>query len=1099
MAQSWLEGNSYYKYLLSDANIYLAVYSVESYVFEDELLQKEDKERLYRLKDKFNEEEIQKNIIPEIRKELQRLLLNKNEYIWTQVYFEPKKYEKDKMEFRPLHTTGLISQMAIVAMLNLLIYETPKNITQQEECQLRLSNISRLIPSNFYGNRVSLKPKELFKPWREQYQKYSSRTNEYLQQYHTSLEYKYEVTLDLQKFFPSVNPAFLYQFILKRLPVVLTEEDRAFFKVLLKKLLYCKVGNLKREKLWNLYYFDDAENTGSKAWKEFNGFTKGVPQGLPQSYFMGNIAMIPIAERFAEQFPGKSLFYVDDSVIFTNEVEESVFQEKLQRLNESLDDMIEQALKKTDSYLSDPLRPIYKLKVHTEGKSYYTRLDQAEDGEIFLMCLSREASHAANDLRRLYSEEEDNILLQRMKMLSGQIEEKIRELSQKLEALEKKPLSEEEREERDRYKKFIDRLVRYHKFFYYRYIRMELMQNKSLEELEKIIYEQEGTEAFLEKFVSAYKKDIWLAAVGMYYDRETDEQKRQRLSDYIQRINKDLFGFKNIDSSYLYQVYAEKWDVDKRPQYGHVEVYGSLRKMTEDKLSQYYQKHSEIVERFIEESLYHQSKDEIMKAILPCGLHDCQRIVNANTDELFRMVLNAICSYLFSVEMDDSFVIRKKNRKPLNYGELRILLLVRNFLFTERAFQSLSISLSEYENQQSVDYSIMEVTEVFRAFVKEPLPIDNLIRTHQYICDIWKNGSKYLYFYTLHNQEHAIALIKNVIKLIHVFSHFQISRLDYYIVFLSCYLHDIAMVNIPTPGGFLLEKEDADPIALKLQKEISEKQNGEEWDGTALKKMLVEIHQIVDVFFENQVRKHHGKNSAKEIRNTEELDYLDQCLREFVAEVAAAHVHNTKDIYFVKSTASNRQVSLKYDKILLRLADALDISMYRISRPILHHNLDQMKPESAFHWISHLLIQGYRFEMECIQNEEKALLTPGSVTEKAVLKVFVKMSQLSKFDTGTDCDFVGLDKESLDGNKNSFDLVCGKSCKDKESCNFLCRWFVEKNSDLLCELDALNQYLKRAQNFFDSSIVVRIEMVESTAISAEQFDLVRKYLEQRRK
>ena len=37
-----------------------------------------------------------------------------------------------------------------------------------------------------------------------------------------------------------------------------------------------------------------------------------------------------------------------------------------------------------------------------------------------------------------------------------------------------------------------------------------------------------------------------------------------------------------------------------------------------------------------------------------------------------------------------------------------------------------------------------------------------MIQIHRFTNEIWKNGSKFLYFYTLHNEEHAIALIKAI-------------------------------------------------------------------------------------------------------------------------------------------------------------------------------------------------------------------------------------------------------------------------------------------------------------------------------------------------
>ena len=48
------------KRLFSKQNIYLALYSVESYISNRELLDKRDKEELNRLKDKFDEENIEK-------------------------------------------------------------------------------------------------------------------------------------------------------------------------------------------------------------------------------------------------------------------------------------------------------------------------------------------------------------------------------------------------------------------------------------------------------------------------------------------------------------------------------------------------------------------------------------------------------------------------------------------------------------------------------------------------------------------------------------------------------------------------------------------------------------------------------------------------------------------------------------------------------------------------------------------------------------------------------------------------------------------------------------------------------------------------------
>ena len=133
---------TYRDYLLSDENIYHAIYSMESYVFDYNLLDIGDKIRYHRLKDKFSEKCIDATI-NKVRERIEKLL-DEGEYISAKVYFRPKKIENDgKVVFRPLHTTDLITQIAIVSMLHLFIYD------RTEDDRLILSNLSRLIPANF--------------------------------------------------------------------------------------------------------------------------------------------------------------------------------------------------------------------------------------------------------------------------------------------------------------------------------------------------------------------------------------------------------------------------------------------------------------------------------------------------------------------------------------------------------------------------------------------------------------------------------------------------------------------------------------------------------------------------------------------------------------------------------------------------------------------------------------------------------------------------------------------------------------------------------------------------------------------------------------
>ena len=116
-------------------------------------------------------------------------------------------------------------------------------------------------------------------------------------------------------------------------------------KRVLQKLLFCKLTTTFDEKTAGQYYkvtkgagnydnVDKIEQNEKECWafkEKSDKFVRGIPQGLPQSYFLGNIYMISIAEIFRKKFTGVSYFYVDDSVIFTNDVREDNFKEQLKR------------------------------------------------------------------------------------------------------------------------------------------------------------------------------------------------------------------------------------------------------------------------------------------------------------------------------------------------------------------------------------------------------------------------------------------------------------------------------------------------------------------------------------------------------------------------------------------------------------------------------------------------------------------------------------------------------------------------------------------------------------------------------------------------
>ena len=612
-------------------------------------------------------------------------------------------------------------------MLHLFVYEIP----EKKDYKLLLSNLSRLIPSDFYGNRVSTKPECLFKSWKKQYQKYNQNSNDALKKYHTSLEYKYEVTLDLENFFPTINPIIIYHYIVKNLPAHLKKEDMNLMKRLLRKLLFCKLVTQLDEKMLKQYYKAFKSQTNNKETvkksKDINvcgnikqcEFARGIAQGLPQSYFLGNIYMIIVSRIFRNEFSGASYFYVDDSVIFTNDVIETEFKEQLKEINKQIEAKEREILQKhsEENLKIYPCKTkefyesyLYGVHVHLEEKSAYTRLDSLDEGEVYLKSISRQMSQAGSDFFKMHSDEENKNLEKKFAVLSEQVKIK---------------------------------------------------------------------------------------------------------SEQLEKAN----------------------------------------------------------------------------------------------------------------------------------------------------------------------------------------------------------------------------LTKNV--------------------------------------------------------------QGNDIDILSVKKYMLDSYRKIDNYFEEAVRSKHANDSAAEIRKRSELNYLDTSMRELVAEVSEAHGADERDIYGIKSVASKQLISIKFDKILLRLADLLDMSSYRVSKPILYHNVEQMSEESAFHWISHLLTKGYSLRTEYEITDNAHVLAPKNIIEKLVLEIPVNISQMSALTCGRTCKKVGIDRNRL--SQQGIVLVCGQECKDngnqERNCNFLCKWFCVKNENLIKELAALKEYLNRNKNnYFKSAIEIRIKCNDRTSLDARQFEILNEYI-----
>lgn len=1080
---------SIHKRLFSKQNIYLALYSVESYISNKELLDKADKEELSRLKDKFDEENIEK-WIEKIQKRLQQLIDDDN-YLQANIFFKPKKYDKEnyKVVFRPLHSSRLIDQITAVAMMNILIYDF------DADNKISMSNFSRLIPHNFYGNRVAYEPEKLFKPWQEQYKEYTSKANDYYRNFHENGEYKWEVNLDLENFFPSINPVCLYNYIVQQIPVEYKEEDKKMLCKILEKLIFVEIEKLSKEDL-EIYL-------GGKKHKSCK-FAIGLPQGLPQSYFLANFLMVEVEKFYKNILPGEMVFYVDDSAVFTNDIiDVEDFEQKIKSINEAITAWMNELYENDNQFLPRELLSfvnekidLYGINIHPPGdKSTISNIADSKKGEVYIHCIGRETSKTTFDINTSFSDEESKILLNKTRSILNVVNKELEQVDLEL---KDEQLTVDNKKYKESYKK---KLVRYKKFFKYRYKDLQyrqesdtkLLQDELLNDL-KFLDDNGDKQSRLLEFFEMYNEDTLGATISFVLKamREMGED-YSILVEQIIKLNNLLFGKDNKNSSYLYVAYREYIE-EVQYEITEVSAYTTLKRLVKERTSYVRKKTDNIKTNFLKNELKRIHGEYPIKDIMGSGFYDMANLVITNSCEIQRRCINAFLSGLMQIEISDNVVLQKNNNRKITYSELRILIYLRNTHFTLEDFEKAKEDFVRDEYQYAIDYSIIQVLGVFRTFVSVPAYIDNLILIHKYTCDVWKNGSKHLYFYTLHNQEHAVELIQNSLKIIRAIDYIDISKNDYYVLFIACYLHDISMVTFPNLDSIQSGAFESNKIYSDFVKNIREELKRSNLAKRPVKKLLKEYYLRVDSFYEKLVRDNHAKNSATEIRNRHELSFIDSALREIVAEVSEAHGYNVNDIYKIKSTASSKLWSQKFTKIILRLADLLDMSNYRVSVLVLNHNLDNMGDTSRFHWLSHLVTMGYEIETDYYLDRDKKVnfLEKNSIVEKIMLRVDVELPQLTH-ENSYGCKMMGL--ESI--GKNTIKVKCGKECSS-DKCNFLCKWFVQKNYYLLLELAYLQEYLESLpDNYFKPEIEVVVNSSDKNKLSSEQFTLLKKYVDGR--
>lgn len=1103
--------------MLSRSNIFSAIYCMESYVFEKGLLNtnenvcslegriiaNNDLELYYALGDKFNNKLIQ-DVICLCNKRLTEILSSNDELFEISVYFKLKSYDKDNgLKFRPMHTARLIDMICMVSILICLMYDDKE--------KRNLSDLSKLIPHNFYGNLPSTDVQYLFKRWQTQYKEYTQDVIDHCRTYQKNHRFLTEVSLDIKNFFPSVSPQFLYSYIVDKLDSTFKKEDEETLKMAVAKLLYFKVSKNNIEPWLTEYYNKESVNQV----KEGEYMNCGIPQGLPQSYFFGNLCMIEVKKRLMKDdfFKGDAYFYVDDSVIYIqSSLESDSFKSKISALNNEMGKFCKEKCT-VPKDLSDffPQKYIdfhsqieYTIRFHEEGKSSFCHIDNADNHLGGFENLARETSMASNLFWNL-DEIDETISYKKCKAISEVVDKEIRKLKEK-------EIQDGTDEIKEKDASRLKMLKRFKKFYLYR-VRMLNMKA-----------EETSTETLLRDFDKRFsvKSKTGIDLVSFFETNEEEifqSEYRLLIENFSLAIAKELAGnVKYIEKRILRECKKDRNQRRSEFLYYQKDVMNSIL-MKSCSTDPYLSLKRWVKEEYKGIEGLHQIRQfndfshflvcEFDK-ILKNGLWDDNYMIFIlnNSSEYQRRILNAYYSESIHVLCSDACSFIKSNSKKLHYTELRILIRLRNRQFNLNNFRIFVKSLNDRDvsNQMGIDMALLSVIGTFVSTVCNPEWVDGLVQTHRITKGLWYNGSKFLNSYTLHNEEHAVTLINQSVHIVKTIDYFVLKPIDYYILFLSCYLHDISMVI--HPDMYMVSPSNSEIMALiseqmlKMQDEVEKfkKVDEKDYKNARLKdswKFLISIFDAVYGYFENRVRNMHPSDSADFVlaKSDTLLKYLEPTLLSFVAKVSASHGWDVIDVYGLKSRAKNDIVSLKYLMILIRLADLFDVANDRVNYHLLRQNLNNLSLTSQFHWISHLVTDKLVFDADYETSEDNNIRLDGCpITETLIVKLYLNVKYLTSREKQKSCEgcLCSLKDDYID-----IDIVNKRnvSCQ-RERCTLLCRWMMLKHGWMVNELIALKEYLYSVNNsLIRTKIKFQLYFSNEMDLDADLFDCVVEYLD----
>lgn len=514
-------------------------------------------------------------------------------------------------------------------------------------------------------------------------------------EYSKNNKYSHEVCLDIKDFFPSIDPKHIFDFIINKLSTEFRDNDLNCLQTIVSKLLYFELSNIDSE--WsNVYYGEHPIIIDDKY------YCKGIAQGLPQSYFFGNICMIKIAQCIEKFYPGDAYYYVDDSVIYT-----SNGSDKIENINEAIKKIKWAAGKMNEPYINERLLQKqtecnYSIEIHPNGeKSTITPISEAYNGLTSLKTLAGLTSNINNAIYLSVDEIEDTSTENKIEAIVCAIDQAKKEIK-KEDNLDKSSLYR------------LKLLNRYRKFFIFR---LKIIQNRNFDDvnildkfLQKYGISREMQVFNLDNFFEKYEEDIFQREIRLLFSLlNTESVECEKLRTALNNFDYSLAkrGEKNKISSILYL----SKDIDSAIILANhkSQKYKSLQEWCYYQFKLPYKSTPKKQQDHLEKAIIDIRKSKIFK-----GAEYAMTVFDLS-NEYKRCLINTVISRIVNIPLSDDLIFYKKDNRSVKYYEFRLLAFARNRFFKFDRFMSLASDVLQDADGDSdvVDYKIMDALHIY--------------------------------------------------------------------------------------------------------------------------------------------------------------------------------------------------------------------------------------------------------------------------------------------------------------------------------------------------------------------------------------------------